>query len=121
MKKIAALATTVLLVSGVTSSVFAADNAARTACIPLRSIDQSPVVNDTTIVLKLKNSSYKRIDLIAPCSGLKLTGGFSHLTHSDDLCASSTLFVNDQMGVTCSIRQIVDISADEAKTLTAHR
>lgn len=120
MKKIAAFATSILLVAGMAESVFAADNP-RNTCIPLRSIDQSPVVNDSTIVLKLKNSEYKRIDLIAPCSGLKLTGGFGHLTHSDDLCTSSTLHVNDHMGVTCGIKQIVDISPDEAKSLTAHR
>ena len=120
MKKTAVLTAIAVLATSLTGSVFAADNP-RNTCIPLRSIDQSPVINDTTIVVKLKNSEFKRIDLIVPCSGLKLTGGFSHLTHGDDLCTSSTLHVNDQMGVTCSIKQIVAISPDEAKTLTAHR
>lgn len=121
MKKAAILGVTVFLVTGITSPIFAADNAPRNTCIPLKFIDQSPIVNDSTIVVKMKNSEYKRIDLIAPCSGLTLTGGFSHLTHSDDLCTSSTLLVNDQMGTACGIRQIVSISSDEAKALTAHR
>ena len=121
MKKITALLAAAFFVAGTASVVSAADTTSRQTCIYLKAIDQSPVVDDSTILVKLKNNQYKRIDLVSPCLGLKLAGGFDHLTSSGDLCTTDTLHVRDQSGMTCGIRQIVDISPNEANALTARR
>ncbi|TAL02452.1 MAG: hypothetical protein EPO08_07130 [Rhodospirillaceae bacterium] len=91
-------------------------------CVPLMQIDSTPVINDSTILIKMKQKgAFKRIDLMAPCGGLNMGNGFVHTTSTNDLCTSDPLRVNEPMGTgtgaTCMIKQIVTISADEAKAL----
>ena len=90
-------------------------------CINLMSMDDSPVINDHTILVKMKGGKvpYKRIDLAGPCSGIDYKG-FAHDTNYNELCSSDTL-TSLAEGAVCKIDQIVDISAADAKELMSHK
>ncbi len=89
-------------------------------CVALQSVDQTPVIDDSTILIKMKGGrDFKRIDLMSPCSGLKIQGGFSHETSTNDLCTSDPLRVLRSGGSVCMIKQIVTIDKAEAKALEA--
>jgi hypothetical protein len=86
-------------------------------CIQASRIDQSPAVDRYTIVLRMKNGTYKRIDLANSCTSLMFGHGFIFETSTDELCTSTPLHINDVAGGTCMIKQIVDIDKEEAKHL----
>ena len=91
-------------------------------CIRLQYIDQTPVIDNKTILVKMKGKgSYKRIDLVNNCTGLKIEGGFSHSSSINQLCTSDALRVLDPIGSTCMIEKIVTIDEAEAKTLLAKK
>ena len=70
-----------------------------------------------TIAVRMKGGGYKRIDLLNKCSGLKIQGGFSHATSTNDLCTTDPLRVLEPVGSTCMIDKIVTIDAAEYKEL----
>lgn len=86
-------------------------------CVQGSRIDQSPAVDSKTVVLKMKDGSYKRMDLVNSCTQLMFGRGFIYETSTDELCTSTTLHINDVAGGTCMIKQIVDISKEEGKYL----
>eukprot|EP01012_Entosiphon_sulcatum_P046887 TRINITY_DN63288_c0_g1_i1.p2 TRINITY_DN63288_c0_g1~~TRINITY_DN63288_c0_g1_i1.p2 ORF type:complete len:131 (+),score=28.00 TRINITY_DN63288_c0_g1_i1:21-413(+) len=86
-------------------------------CIRLQYINQTPVIDDKTILVEMKGGGFKRIDLLNKCSGLKIQGGFSHSTSTNDLCVTDPLRVLEPIGSTCLIDKIVTIDAAEAKEL----
>ncbi|MBL8629524.1 MAG: hypothetical protein JNM81_07840 [Rhodospirillaceae bacterium] len=91
-------------------------------CLQLNYIDQTPVIDNKTILVKMKKQgSYKRIDLVNNCSGLKLEGGFAHSTSTNQLCTSDPLKVIGPVGSICMIDKIVTIDEAEAKTLMAKK
>lgn len=90
-------------------------------CIRLQYIDETPVIDNKTILVKMKPKGYKRIDLVNKCSGLKLQGGFGFSTSINQLCTSDALHVLEPIGSTCLIDQIVTIDEAEAKALMAKR
>jgi len=91
-------------------------------CIRLQAIDQTPVIDNKTILVEMKgNGGYKRIDLHHNRSGLKLQGGFSHATSINQLCTSDPLRVLEPVGSTCMIDKIVTIDEAEAKALLAKK
>ena len=91
-------------------------------CVPLMSIDQTPVIDNKTILIKMKSKGgYKRIDLVNNCSGLKMQGGFSHSTSTNDICTSDPLRVIEPVGSVCMIQKIVTIDEAEAKMLLAKK
>lgn len=93
-------------------------------CLNLMYIDETPVIDNKTILVKMKGKdNYKRIDLLNNCSGLKLQGGFSHSTSTNDLCVTDPLRVleSNGIGATCLIDKIVTIDATEAKMLRAKK
>ncbi|MDG2244302.1 MAG: DUF6491 family protein [Rhodospirillaceae bacterium] len=85
-------------------------------CIHLQYVNQTPVIDNKTILVEMKGNKYKRIDLRNRCSGLKLEGGFSHSTSINKLCKQDTLRVLRSGGF-CMIDKIVDITEEEAKAL----
>jgi hypothetical protein len=85
-------------------------------CIRLQYVDQTPVIDNKTILVEMKGNTYKRIDLRNRCSGLKIEGGFSHSTSINKLCIQDTLRVL-RSGSFCMIDKIVDITEEEAKAL----
>lgn len=86
-------------------------------CLDLMRIESSPVVDEKTILVKMKApKSFKRIDLAQPC-GLDTMRPFAHSTTTNQLCKQDTLTVVDGSRSVCMIKQIVTISEDEAKAL----
>jgi hypothetical protein len=96
----------------------AAEKSSKLECINLMSVDETPVINDHTILVKMKagDVKYKRIDLAAPCTGIDFNG-FSHRTGYNELCSSDTLTPRVTGGGVCKISHIVDISDNEAQDL----
>lgn len=106
-----------LLASLVTLHSGAASAASRQVCIPLMNIDETPIIDDKTILLKQKGPErYRRINLFGSCPGMKFSG-YAHSTRTNELCSTDTLVVLEPVGATCTIKDIVDISAAEAEAL----
>ncbi len=116
-----AIVTALSLGAGVTA-VFAADTVGSTQqCVRLSDIRESPVIDDKTIVLKMRSrDEFKRVDMRGTCSGMKFSG-IGHSTPSDELCTSSAITVLQPVGANCMIQQIVTIDKAEADTLLAKR
>lgn len=90
-------------------------------CVRLSDIRESPVVDDKTIVLKMRGrDAFKRVDMRGTCSGMKFSG-IGHSTPTDELCTSSAITVLQPVGANCMIEQIVTIDKAEADTLLAKR
>ncbi len=90
-------------------------------CIRLSDIEDSPAIDDKTILVKMTGGkAFRRIDLRTSCPGLTLSG-FSHRTPQAQLCRSDILNVNQPVGATCAIEKIVTIDAAEARALEARR
>ena len=86
-------------------------------CIRLTAIDETPVIDNQTILVEMKgNGGYKRIDLLNRCSGLKIEGGFAYSTSINRLCKQDRLTVI-WAGTPCLIDKIVDITEEEADEL----
>lgn len=86
-------------------------------CIPLMTIDETPIIDDKTILVKLKaGGRYKRIDLFSSCPGMQFSG-YAHSTRTNELCSTDTLVVLQPVGASCMIKDIIDISEQEAKGL----
>ena len=90
-------------------------------CVRLADIRESPVIDDKTIVLKMRGrDAFKRVDMRGTCSGMKFSG-IGHSTPSDELCTSNSITVLQPVGAVCMIDQIVTIDKAEADTLLAKR
>ena len=91
-------------------------------CVRLSQISSTPVIDNKTILIEMRGRNrFKRIDLVSRCSGLKMANGFSHSTSTGDLCTTDPLRVIQPVGATCMIKQIVTISAEEAKELKSKK
>jgi hypothetical protein len=85
-------------------------------CIYLSYIGRTPVIDNKTILVEMRGNTYKRIDLLNRCGGLKLQGGFSYSTSINKLCKHDPLIVLGA-GNACLIDKIVDITEEEARAL----
>ncbi len=85
-------------------------------CIRLQDIDQTPVIDNKTILVEMRGNKWKRIDLRNRCSGLKIEGGFSYSTSINQLCIQDSLRVL-RAGTFCMIDKIVDITPEQAQAL----
>jgi len=104
---------------GAAATAWAAESAGSgLVCVPIQNIDSTPAIDDKTILLVLKGHRYKRIDLYGSCPDI-LFHGFSFTTpETDDLCTSAGLrVVEPGGGPTCMIKDIIDITPDEAQAL----
>jgi hypothetical protein len=92
-------------------------------CVPLRQIDDSRVIDDKTIVLRvIDGSPYRRIDLAHECPGLTMAESFTSATTISQLCQRDILRLTQQpIGSQCIIDKIVVIDEAEAKALLARR
>ena len=103
------------------TSASAADDKHGLTCISVDQIDQTPVIDDRTILIQMRaHGHYKRIDLAQPCPDLQFHG-FVHSTPENHLCSSDPLRVIGPGGAVCMIDRIVDIPADEAKALLSRK
>ena len=90
----------------------------RQTCVPMQDMqgNNSPAIDDKTVVLELNGNRYKRVDLENRCPDITIRG-FSYETPTQDLCTTDTLHVNETAGAICMIKDIVDITPEEAKAL----
>ncbi len=120
MKLLAQMSLAALAVSALTAPAMARDAAdgKPLTCINLMSMGNTPVINETTVLIHMKSgaTNYKRMDLAGPCNGIEYKG-FAHHTGYNELCTSDTLISNATPGAVCKIDKIVDISDTEAKDL----
>jgi hypothetical protein len=106
---------------GATAAVAADPVGSTHKCVRLSEIRESPVIDDKTIVLKMRGrDDFKRVDMRGTCSGMKFSG-IGHSTPSDELCTSDSITVLQPVGAVCMIQQIVTIDKAEADTLLAKR
>ena len=89
-------------------------------CIKLQNIDSTPVIDNKTILVKMKGKTFKRIDILNRCPSLKIQGGFSYSTSINKLCVQDPLRVL-YTGSVCMIEKIVDISEIQAEQLLAQK
>jgi hypothetical protein len=89
-------------------------------CLRLAQIDETPIIDDRTILVKMKGGEFHRVDLRGNCPSLRMSG-FAHRTPSDDLCTSTVLTVRDPGGTICTIERIVPITRADADALMAKR
>ena len=92
-------------------------------CVPLRQIDDSRIIDDKTIVLRvLGDPPYRRIDLTHECPGLAAAYSFSSATSISQLCRQDVLRVfRSPVASQCIIERISIIDEAEAKALLASR
>jgi hypothetical protein len=90
-------------------------------CVPLAQIDETVVIDDQTILIRMKGGGFKRMDMAYRCSGLKMNQGFVHKTSTQNLCTTDPLRVLEPAGASCMIDKIVTIDKEEGKTLLARR
>ncbi len=88
-------------------------------CIDTAQMAESPVIDNKTILVRMRGGGYKRIDLLNNCSQLA-TNGFAYETSINRLCVQDTLRPLDSGGV-CMIDKIVTIDNAEAKTLLSKK
>jgi len=87
-------------------------------CIPLRQIDESPIIDDRTILVKMRgNGGFKRMDLAGGCSGISWQG-YARKSPESAICTSDTLHVIGPVRTICKISNIVNIDAAEARALS---
>jgi len=99
------------------AAVAAPARAAQHQCIYLSDIDQTPAIDESTVLIKLRGRDhFMRMDLAGRCPGLDFSG-FAHESSTNQLCTSDPLKVIEPVGATCMIDKIVDISPDEAHAL----
>lgn len=90
-------------------------------CIRLMQIDESPIIDDRTILVKLRgNSGFKRLDLSGTCSGISWDG-YARVSPEHSMCITDTLHVLGPTAATCKIDRIVTIDAAEASALEARK
>ncbi len=87
-------------------------------CVEAHDIDQSPVINRTTVLLKMRSPSegYRRMELGKNCSIDRGTG-FAWSSSVGKLCTSDTLRLTEGSGQFCVINKIVTIDKQEADSL----
>ena len=93
-------------------------------CISLQRIDQTPIIDNKTILVDLRGGGYKRIDIRNRCPGLKSEGRYTYSTSISKLCKQDALTVLSSDGSpigTCLIEKIVSIEDAEAKALLDRR
>lgn len=121
--KTSLIALAAALALGVSATAAVADDPIGSThkCVRLSQILESPIVDDKTIVLKMRGrDDFKRVDMRGTCSGMKFSG-IGHSTPTAELCTSDSITVLQPVGAICMIQQIVTIDKAEADTLLARR
>lgn len=120
MKLIAKISIAAFAVASLATPAMARDAAdgKPLTCINLMSMGDTPVINETTVLVHMKSgpTNYKRMDLAGPCNGIEYKG-FAHQSNYNELCTSDTLTSLATPGAVCKIDKIVDINDTEAKDL----
>jgi Family of unknown function (DUF6491) len=116
------IATAFTVLAGLTPLAYGAEDdegGSTEMCVPLRQIDDSRIIDDRTILIRMLGSSpYRRIDLDHECSGLKAADSLSSATSISQICSQDVLRVfGSPIASQCTIERIVIIDEAEAKAL----
>ena len=107
---------------GIFATVLAASMPARAqsnGCIDLARMRSTHALDDSTILVTLRNKDFAKITLQSRCVGLKIQDGFSYATSITKLCPGDIITVLGGGGDRCGIASITPMSAAEAKALQA--
>lgn len=92
-------------------------------CLDLRRIRSTTVVDDRTLLFRMRNGSVYKNDLTRACPGLSNEKRFMYRVTMDRLCAIDIITVLEDRGfgftpgASCSLGQFAEISSDEADSL----
>jgi len=125
MKTLAYVMTAVgaLTASAVLNTAFAAGPVAgeTSTCIPLGQIASSPIIDDKTILVKMRGTGgFRRLDLVGACNGISYSG-YARSSPESRLCTSDSLQVIGPVPGFCKIDKIVMIDEAEADALSAKK
>ena len=87
------------------------------SCMQLSQIDEMPVIDDTTILVRMKTKTYKLVK-VRSCAGPR-SHGFAHDTLVSDLCETDSVLPLQEAAVPCTIDKIVAIDNSTANALLA--
>jgi hypothetical protein len=94
-------------------------------CLILQLVDDTDVIDDQTILFRLRNDKVYRNTLPRKCPGLEREGRFMYETRSGRLCSIDTITVLELFGVgptrgfTCRLGEFVPLSPAEVEELDA--
>ena len=89
------------------------------SCLDLGRMRTSHALDDSTILVTMRNNDFAKISLASKCVGLKIQDGFSYATSITKLCPGDIITVLGGGGDRCGIATITPLSASEAKALQA--
>ena len=108
-----------LWVAAVASPAMAADG--NSSCLDLARMRTTKPVDNRTIVVTLRDGSFRKIALASNCIGLKIQGGFAYETSISQLCPGDIITVLGGGGDRCGMATITPLDSAEAKSLLAKR
>lgn len=111
----------VLPLIGLLAVAIAGPAAAADSCLDLSRMRTTKPVDNRTIVVTLRDGTYRKIALASTCIGLKIQGGFAYETSISQLCPGDIITVLGGGGDRCGIATITSLDSAEAKTLLAKR
>ena len=91
------------------------------SCLDLARMRNTRALDDSTILVTLRNNDFAKISLASKCIGLKIQDGFSYATSITKLCPGDSITVLGGGGASCGIATITPLSASEAKALQAKK
>lgn len=117
-----------LATTGASAAEAVADNTAAAGrterCIPIRSIRQTKVIDDQTIVFYTAGNRNYRNRLPHSCSGLAIADSFSYRTSQSQLCSVDIISVLNRMGSdfapgpSCGLGEFEAIDSKQLEELT---
>ena len=82
-------------------------------CVPLRMIERTKIVDDSTILFEMKSGKVYRNNLRQSCNGLKRGDRFAYKTSSSQLCSMDIITVVRSMGIagpSCGLGDFVPVT-----------
>lgn len=108
-----------------TGSASAQDSSGDVRCLPLMRIQNTTVIDDSTILFETVNRTYYKNDLPQRCPDLKRNGKFMYRVALDQLCSLDIITVLQdvgfgfQAGAACGLGSFKSISTEQADALIA--
>lgn len=123
----AALVATILLFSG--STAVHADDAPAAAekaerCIPIRSIKQTKVLDDQSVIFYTNGNKNYVNRLPYSCGGLRMADSFMYRTSQSELCSVDIITVLNRMGSnfapgpSCGLGMFEEVDKEQLEALT---
>jgi hypothetical protein len=98
-----------------------ADDAAVRRCVPLSSIDRTEVIDDGTVLFRMRNGEIYRNVLAHTCPTLKSRDQFAYRVNAAQLCAMDLITVLERQGLgfapgpSCSLGSFEPVASTAAQ------